>query len=226
MMIAAFLLSLRQMTDRKVLGVLAKSTAISLVLFALLGSASWWLIQRGLADWLPNEGISGLAALVVVLLGGWLLWRILALAVIQLFADEVVMAVEQQHYPAAFARARRLGLREELGNGLKGAGRALGFNLLALPVAIALLVTGIGPAVVFWLVNAVLLGRELTEMVWQRHRESARDGLPLSGLERLMLGGMTTALLTVPFANLLAPVMGAAMATHMVHRKRAAPHAA
>jgi hypothetical protein len=37
---------------------------------------------------------------------------------------------------------------------------------------------------------------------------------------------MTTALLTVPFAYLLAPVMGAAMATHMVHRKRAAPHAA
>ena len=34
-----------------------------------------------------------------------------------------------------------------------------------------------------------------------------------------LLGGAVTALLAIPFANFLAPVIGAAGAAHMVHRK-------
>ena len=223
--VTAFALALGQLTDRRILLILAKSLALTLILFALLGGASWWLLQRGITAYLPDESLSGLAALVMVLLGGWLLWRILALAVMQFFADDVVLAVEQRHYPQMYAAARRLDWHEELSNGLKGAGRALLLNLIALPVALALLITGIGPAIVFWLVNAVLLGRELTDMVWQRHRSGKEATLPLSRPERWILGGIVTALLTIPFANLLAPVMGAAMATHLVHRKQAGIHA-
>jgi uncharacterized protein involved in cysteine biosynthesis len=91
-------------------------------------------------------------------------------------------------------------------------------NLLALPVALALLVTGAGPAIVFWVVNAVLLGRELQDMVWLRHRQDSREVAPIGRLERFLLGGATVALLAIPFLNLLAPIIGAASATHMVHR--------
>ena len=35
----------------------------------------------------------------------------------------------------------------------------------------------------------------------------------------LALGGVVAALLMVPFANFLAPVLGAAAAAHLVHRK-------
>ena len=79
--------------------------------------------------------------------------------------------------------------------------------------------TAIGPAVVFGLINAVLLGRELSDMVALRHA-----GLALPGaLTRAVLGGVVVVLLTVPLINLLAPVLGAAMATHLVHRRRKAP---
>jgi uncharacterized protein involved in cysteine biosynthesis len=232
-MLTAFLLALGQIGDPRVLRVLAKSLAATVLLYAILATIGWWGFDRLLSSFGLLEaklghvtGMRGLIALVVVLMGGWLLWRVLALAVLQFFADEVVEAVEARHYPDALARARPLGIHEEVRQGLDGAARALLFNLVALPFALFLLVTGIGTALVFFLVNAVLLGRELTDMVWLRHRHLPDAPPPVGRAHRIALGGAVAAVLTIPFVNLLAPVLGAAMATHLVHRKGANGHAA
>lgn len=231
-MIAAFVLALRQLADPDVLRILGKCVVVTLLLFAVLGTLGWWgldalLAWSGLEDgrFAAAGTLRGFAAGAAVLIGGWLLWRILALAVLQFFADEVVQAVEARHYPAALARARTLRWREELAHGLRGGLRALGYNLLVLPVALVLLITGIGTALVFLIVNALLLGRELTEMVWLRHRHAPEAALPVSRGERVLLGGIVAVLFAVPFANFLAPILGAAMATHLVHRKGAIHHA-
>jgi CysZ protein len=224
-MLSAFVLAFGQLADGRVLRVLLKSLVLSLALFALLGSGGWWVAERLLARTGLDGDLHGLFAALLVLIGGWLLWRVLALAVLQLFADEVVKAVELRHYPAAARTARKLGWRAELAAGCRGAGRALGFNLLALPVAAALAFTAIGVPLVFWTVNAVLLGRELTELVWLRHRPPGVNALPLGRGERFVFGGLIAALLAIPFVNLLAPLVGAAMATHLVHRKGLVPHA-
>ncbi len=141
------------------------------------------------------------------------------MAVINFFADEVVQAVEARHYPEAAARARDLPVGEQVSTSLKAALRALAVNLVALPFALLLLVTGIGPALLLWLVNAALLGRELQEIVWLRHRLGKIDPAPVGRIERFMLGGAVAALLALPFVNLLAPILGAAAATHLIHRK-------
>jgi uncharacterized protein involved in cysteine biosynthesis len=231
-MIAAFALAFGQLADRSVLRILAKCLGATLLLFIVLGTLGWWgsdalLAWSGLqaGRFAGAEDLRGIAAFLLVAIGGWLLWRILALAVLQFYADEVIEAVEARHYPAALASARKLGWREELANGLNSARRAAGYNLLVLPVALVLLITGIGPALVFLAVNAVLLGRELTEMVWLRHRPASGTALPLGRGERFVLGGIVAGLFAVPFANLLAPVLGAAMATHLVHRKGVLPDA-
>ena len=164
--------------------------------------------------------------MALTVLAGWFAFRIVALAVLQFFADEVVLAVERKHYPAAAATARALPFREDLRNSMRGLRRALLFNVLALPVALVLLFTAIGPAIVFFLVNAVLLGRELTEMAWLRHRADPGEAIPLAGPTRFLLGGVVTALLAVPFLNLLAPVIGAATATHLVQSRKDRPHRA
>lgn len=225
-MLSAFALALGQLTDPRVLRILAKSILATLLVFALLAAAGWWLANRALAlagfdDSFVNDGagLRGLLAAVGVAMAGLLLWRIVALAVLQLFADEIVLAVEARHYPQAAANARRLGWHEELAASLAGAGRALIFNLLALPIALVLLVTGVGTPLVFWLVNSVLLGRELMDMVWLRHRPSRQSPAPLRSGERFILGGMVTALLAVPLVNFLAPFLGAATAAHLIHRK-------
>lgn len=217
----AFALAFAQLGDRAVLAVLLKSVAVTLAIFAVGGLALWQGLQWALAGYSGTIGeIASIAALAMSLIAGWLLFRIVALFVIQFFADEVVGAVEARHYPGV--APRKLGLAEEAGNGFRGALRALAVNALALPFALALLVTGIGTALLFWAVNAWLLGRELQDMVWLRLREGAHEHAPLSGGQRFMLGGAVAALLLVPFVNLLAPILGAAAATHLVHGRKIA----
>lgn len=218
-MLRAYALALGQFADPRVLRIWLKSLIVTLLVFAALALGGWWGLQWSLARYGALGELGDLAAALIVVLAGMLLWRIVALAVLQLFADEVVAAVEARHYPAAAARARKLGWHEELGASLRGAGRALLFNLMALPVAVVLLVTGIGAPLVFTLVNAVLLGRELQDMVWLRHREDSRTRPPLLAGERFALGLVAALLLLVPFANFLAPFLGAAAAAHLIHRK-------
>ena len=218
----SLLLALRQLAEPAVLRVLGKSVGVSVLLFAVLAAAGWWGLDALLATTGLAEDVRGLASLVLTALGLWLGWRIVAMLVIQFYAEDVVRAVEARHYPHAASAARDLPWAEQLRVSLGAAGRALGFYLLALPLAIVLLVTGIGPALLFWLVNAVLIGRELADMVWLRHARAHPGLVPVSKLERLALGGVIAALLAIPFVALLAPVLGAAAAAHLVHRKTAA----
>ena len=223
-MLAAFTLALGQLGDRRILAVLGKTVLLTLATFVALGGLLamnlQWLFDRLLPP--VSIELAWFLGGVLTIFLGVLLFRLVALAVLQLFGDEVVRAVEARHYPTAAASARALGWREEVRVGLRSLGRSLGYNLLALPVALALLVTGIGTVLVFAAVNAVLLGRELTEMVALRHRDAAGDA-PLPGFAtRTLLGAGVLLLLLVPFVNLLAPVLGAAAATHLVHRRRAA----
>lgn len=223
-MLHAFALAAAQLGDRRILAVLARTVALTVAIFVALGWGLWWLIDR----WAPAAigGHGWIVAVVAAALLAWLLFRLVALAVLQLFGDEIVAAVEQRHYPAAAALARPLGLRAELRAGLAALRRSLGYNLVALPPAALLIVTGVGAALLFAVVNAALLGRELTEMVALRHRGAAGEApLPPFGT-RLLLGAAVVLLLMVPFLNLLAPVLGAAAATHLVHARLAEARAA
>jgi uncharacterized protein involved in cysteine biosynthesis len=226
-MLSALSLAVAQLGDRRILAVLAKSVAITLCVVAVFGVLGWWglnslLAAGGLGDRLlpAGDALRALVSAVIALIAAWLLFRLVAMAVLQFFADEVVIAVEDRHYPAAARAARPLGLRAELANGLRGMWRSLLWNLAALPFALLLVVTGIGPAVVFGVVNAILLGRELDDMVRLRHRDSGDAALaPSPGMSRFGVGAVVAGLLLVPFVNFLAPVIGAAMATHLVHRR-------
>ncbi|ABC64637.1 EI24 domain-containing protein [Erythrobacter litoralis] len=224
----AFARAVGQLADPAIVRVLVKSVALTLLVFAALGVGLWAALEQALESYTTgfSAEIAALVSILLAVIGGWLLFRIVAIAVIQFFADEIVMAVEKRHYPGAHAVARDLTFAESLRESLKGLGRALGANLLALPVALILLVTGIGTVLLFWLVNAWLLGRELQDIAWLRHRARPEDAPPLTGLTRFLLGGTVAALFAVPFLNLLAPVIGAAAATHLVHdRKESLPDA-
>ena len=208
-------LALGQLADGRVIRILFKSLAVSVALFALVAWGGWYgldalLEWAGLADesFAGADTLRGLASLLLALLGLWLAWRVVAMAVINFFADEVVQAVEARHYPAAAALARDLPVREQVSTSLRAASRALLVNLAVLPLALVLLFTGIGAALLFW-----------QDMVWLRHRRDAADPAPVGALERFLLGGAVAALLALPFVNLIAPLLGAAAATHLIHRK-------
>ena len=221
-------LSLRQMFEPAVLVILLRSLVITLAIFLALGflafhALDWLLIRMGLDDSAVEgaSGIRGAASVLAIVIGGWLLWRIVALAVLQFHAEGVVHAVERKYYAQTAEHAQSLPFRREMQVALRGAVRALGVNLLALPVAVLLLVTGVGTWLVFLVVNAVLLGRELTQMVSLRYKKTPDAASALPRAKRLAMGGLVAAMMLVPFVNFLAPIFGAALATHMVHRSGA-----
>lgn len=227
--ISALVKGLGQLTDRAVVLLLVKTAAMTLLVFALFGTGLYFGLSVALgAIGLEAAGVdgagwagSGVAAAAAVIIGGlafWFLFRVVALAVLQFFADEIVIAVEQKHYPKAAAQANKLPFQRDLANSVRGIGRALLFNALALPVAAVLVFTAIGPAIVFLLVNAVLLGRELTDMAWFRHCGDQPGANPVPGFQRFVLGAVIAAMMLVPFINFLAPILGAAAGTHLAHR--------
>ncbi|MEP6239919.1 EI24 domain-containing protein [Erythrobacter sp.] len=209
-----------QLGDRVVARLLVKTALLTLLVFLVLGTGAY----AGLAALFAKTGLAqaGLAgAVAAVILTGlafWFLFRVVALAVLQFFADEVIVAVEEKHYPHAAKNAHNLPFSRDLRNALSGIGRALGYNALAAPFALALIFTAIGPAAVFLIVNAVLLGRELTDMAWLRHCSDQPEANPVPAMQRLMLGGVIAAIMLVPLVNFIAPILGAAAGTHLAHR--------
>jgi uncharacterized protein involved in cysteine biosynthesis len=224
-MLTAFSRALGQLGDPAILRVLAKSLALTLVLFAAAAAFVGWLLTGtnpcGLG---PLDGSCELgagagtaAALLLGLVGLWFLFPAIAIAVIGIFSDEIVEAVEARHYPHAAGRAVPFG--RSLSMSLASAGRILLWNLLALPFYVILLVTGVGPFLLFSAVNALALGRDLGEMVAARHHEgeALKRWLAATRGRRAALGLGAAWLFLVPFANLLAPVLGAIAATHLFH---------
>lgn len=224
---SSFGLALSQLGDPRILRVLAKSIAVTALVFILLGVGGYYALAALLAG-LGVDGsstVGALMALLLTIIGAWLLFRLVALAVLQFFADDVVLAVEERHYPEHARNARGIGFAEEFVNGARSALRAVLVNVAVLPFALVLLATGIGAAILFLLVNGWLLGRELQDMVWLRHRRDKGEKAPIPAITRFLLGLLVAGLLAVPFVNLLAPILGAAAATHLVHRRKKVPDA-
>lgn len=227
-MIRIFSLALGDLADRRVLKVLLQALLLTALLFVLLGTVAAWafagsdpcaLVDAGSCE--VGSGTGGIGAFVLTLIAAWFLFPGVAVGVLMGFSDRIAAAVEQRHYPAAAASARAVGVGRGVLMGLKSAGRILLFNLIALPFYIMLLITGVGPFILFVLVNGLAFGRDLAELAASRHgtRDGRRAWLKSTRGEQGLCGTIVSILFLVPFLNLLAPVLGAAMAIHLYNRK-------
>jgi uncharacterized protein involved in cysteine biosynthesis len=223
-MFRALFLSLGQLGDPKIAAIFVKSLAVTLVI--VIAPGIWlWIAMPGLmaGAGLGNDGtwLAHLGAVLATGILAWLLFRAVAIAVMQFFADDVVAAVEAKHYPAALAGARPVRFDRALVMGLGAAARAVLVNLAAVPLYLLLFLTGIGTPIAFIVINGWLLGRDLGDMVAARHlpRGAMRGWRATTRVPRFVLGVAVAGLFVVPILNLLAPVLGAAMATHLFHAK-------
>lgn len=203
------------------LRLLMKTLLLTLILFVVLGFALWsgvHLIRLHFgwdaAGW--GNWAEAAATVLAMVAAAWLLFRAVAMAIMNLFADDIIIAVERDSYPQAAALARPAGWGRSLHFALRSAARTIGWNLLALPAYVLLLVTGIGTIGLFLILNAYLLGRDLADMVEPRHPDL--PSIPRGS--RWLMGLVSALLFLVPVLNLLAPVWSAAMAVHMLHGAR------
>jgi CysZ protein len=222
-MIQAIAMAFQSLADRRVQRLLLRVILLTLLAFVILGFAMWWAMSIGMG-WIgldrigigaDNASVFGaFLAAATTIFSTLLLFRIVAVAITWVFADDIIDAVEDRHYPKHAMTGKRPGLVSGAGMALRSVARVIGYNLLALPVYILLLFTGIGTAIAFLLVNALLLGRDLEDMLVARH---GKEHGTMRKLPRLLLGLTGTVGMMVPFFNLIVPVLATATAVHMAH---------
>ncbi len=192
-------------------GVVWKSLALTVLLFIVLLTA----LELSLS-WMVKLPWPWLSTLLEILTGlGLVAGFIFLLSPVTamfagLFLDEVADVVEAAHYPDE-PPGSPLAVMPALITGIEFALLSLAVNLILLPA----LFFGIG-AMVMWLGNAYLLGREFFGLVASRHMppEEARRFRSDNASSVFMAGLIPAALTLVPFANFFAPLFATAYFTH------------
>ena len=226
-MLSALGLAVADLADARILRIMLQSLVVALLIFVGLGALAFWLLSGsdpcaplGLGTCALDAGNSALGAILLTLVAGWLLFPAVAIAVLTTFTDRIARAVEERHYPESAAEARPIGIGRGLAMGLRSAGRLLLFNLIALPFYVLLLVTGIGPFILFVIVNGLAFGRDIAELAAARHgdRQSRRAWLRSVRVQSSVLGTVASTLFLIPIANFFAPIIGVAAAIHLFNR--------
>jgi CysZ protein len=220
-------LALTDLGDRRILAIMLQALGLALLVFVLLGGSMFWLLAgsdpcslAGMGTcWLDTDS-SALGAVALTLLGVWFLFPAVAIAVIATFTDRIAAAVEQRHYPDAARESRPIGIAKGALLGLRSASRLILFNLIASPFYLLLLITGLGPFILFVIVNGLAFGRDVAELAASRHgeRSSRRAWLKSTRGEQGLIGTVVSLLFLVPFVNLAAPIIGTAAGIHLFNR--------
>lgn len=225
MILSAFFAALGQLSDRRFLKVMGLGVALA---FALLVAVYAGFVQ--LIDWASPEVLTlpwlGEVTWVTDLLGWGSLLLMIGLSVFLmvpvaalfsgLFLEDVADAVEDRHYPA-LPPARPQGAWESLIGSVNFFGVLVAVNALAL---IGYAVVGPFAPLLFWAVNGYLLGRDYFQTVAARRldRAAARALRKANSGTIWLAGCLMAAPLSLPFVNLVIPVLGVATFTHLFHR--------
>ncbi len=225
MIFGDFLKAIGQLHDRRFLRVVGLGVLLSIALLvgayvgisALIG---WFVPDSFTLPWIGEitwvENLVSWGSLLLMLVLSIFLMVPVASAFTGLFLDDVADAVERRHYPS-LPPARRQPWGEMIGDSLRFLGVILVANLLAL---VLYLMSGPFAPLVFWAVNGYLLGREYFQMAAMRRlgRAGAKALRKRHAGEIFTAGLLMAAPLSLPFVNLVVPVLGAATFTHLFHR--------
>lgn len=224
MIFTSFFKALSQLGDARFRRVLALGVLLSLALLAATSMAFLWVIEQIVPATvtLPLLGpIGGIATMagwgtILVMLGLSVFMMVpVASAFSGIFLEDIARAVEDRHYPD-LPPAPPLRLADTALDSLRFLGLLIVANLLALGVYVF---AGPFAPALFWAMNGWLLGREYFTLVAMRRlgREAAQA---LRGQHAGLIwlaGSLMAAPLSLPFVNLLVPVLGVATFTHIFH---------
>jgi uncharacterized protein involved in cysteine biosynthesis len=226
-MVHALGLAFTDLGNRRVLGIMLQALLLAAVIFGVIAGLLFWLLSgadpctlAGLDSCPLDNGSGGIGAILLTLLAAWFLFPAVALTAVMTFTDRIGRVIEEEHYPEAARAAKPIGIGRGLGMGLRSAGRLILFNLIAAPFYILLLITGIGPFILFVIVNGFAFGRDIGDLAAARHgdRASRRSWLRSKRGEQHLLGTFVSVLFLIPIVNLIAPVLGVAAGIHLFNR--------
>jgi CysZ protein len=225
MIFTAFYRALTQLADPRFRRVIWFGLALAVALLFAMYAAVLMVVQVFTPDaiTLPWVGeVTGLSALLsigsiaVMLVLSVFLMVPVASAFTGLFLDDVADAVEERYYPT-LPDTPRTPFWPALLDSLRYFWLLVALNLLGLVVVI--FSAGLG-MVVLWAINGYLLSREYFVMVaLRRMPPEDAHAMRRANVIRLWIAGVLMAIpLSIPLVNLLVPVVGAAVFTHLFHR--------
>ncbi|HAA92850.1 MAG TPA: hypothetical protein DCS82_03925 [Rhodospirillaceae bacterium] len=222
--------ALAQLSDPALRRVMYFGILGSVLVFGTLAMGLWYLFDTipaesvpfltTIRDWLGGsfEWVSGILFAGGIGVLTFLLFPGVVTIIVGIFLEDVVKAVEAKHYPNLPA-GRDQPIREIVISTVKFACLVLLVNVLALPLYILLIFLPPLNLVLFYAINGYLTGREYFELVGLLRREPAEtERLRKRHRGRVQLAGiMLVFLMTIPFVNLLAPVIATAFMVHFIH---------
>lgn len=222
-MISALAKTLGQLGDPAFRRPVGWSLVLAALVFAALWLALWLLLSRtALSEigWIEVvlDTLGGLAAIVLT----FVLFPGVVAAILSLFVDRIIAAVEARHYPE-LPPPRGQPWSEQITSALRFGALVIGLNVAVLPLYLIPVLN----VLVFYGMNGYLLGREYFDMVAPRRLEiGPRRELWRYRRSGFVLAGVAIAFVsTLPFINLVAPVLAAALMTHLVETyRRSLPH--
>ncbi len=135
-----------------------------------------------------------------------------------LYLDDIVDAVEDKYYVGKKA-GKRLGVGHLAYLGVRLAFMIVFLNIIVIPLYIFFFWLPFVPLIIFYTLNSYLLGWGYYEMVAVRHLGIKEASLHRKSIRGQVLGGgfVITLLYSFPVINLTAPILGAAILTHLFH---------
>jgi CysZ protein len=214
------LASLNEIFSKPFRAVLFKSLALTLALLAALGltleRAAIW-VSAGGAPWLQT--LIGVAAALGLFVGLIFLIPAVSMLVAGFFLDELADHVEADIYPPGL-RGTPAPALTSLWLATKFAGVALAVNFVAFCLW---LLPGVN-AVVFFVANAYLFGREYFQLAALRFRplDEVQALRRRHGLTLFAAGLIIALFVATPVLNLLTPLFGVALMARL-HKRLAPP---
>jgi len=220
--VVAFQRAITQLSDPALQRVLWRSLLLAILAYLVAWACAYvaiWSFTYFEIHWL-NTLIRYLGAFAVTILT-LLLFPATFGMILSIFLEEIADVVERRYYPD-LPKAGSIPIWAGLLSGVRFFLLLLAINLVLLPVyLVAMFFAGAG-MVLAWLVNGWLIGNEYYEQVALRRRPAAEVKAwrkANSGL--LWLAGIPIAVLgTIPFLNLIAPLIGCAMLVHVARALR------
>lgn len=168
----------------------------------------------GEVTWVKD--LLGWGSILFMLVLSFFLMMPVASAFTSMFLGDVAQAVEERFYPN-LPPVPKMPFIETVLDTVLFLCLLIGANLLSL--LLLPVVTFLYP-VLFWLLNGFLLGREYFQIAAMRRlgRKGAKEMRKIHRREIMQSGLFMALLLIVPVLNLLMPILGAAMFTHLFHR--------
>jgi len=220
--------AVRQLGDFAFIRVLLLSVVLAMLVtgpfylvFVFIAWLLEWILPASVS--LPGVGEVGFLGIYTVGLVSkttWVFWTYVmspvAVAIIGVLLERIVDAVEARHYPHQPA-VRHRSIARMIGYNARFLMLMLGVSLAALVVSFF---SGVLAPLIFVAANGYLIGREYFEMVALRRLDDTaaaqmmRQNLPLIWLT----GAAVALMLSVPFVNLVAPLVGVAALTHLYYR--------